>query len=44
MCAFANSEGGVMYIGIDKSGTPIGVKNPEKLLEYLPNKIRDFSP
>ena len=30
-----------MYIGIDKSGTPIGVKNPEKLLEYLPNKIRD---
>lgn len=41
VCAFANSDGGTIFIGMDKNGNPIGVKNPEKLLEDLPNKIRD---
>jgi len=41
LCAFANSEGGVLYIGIRKDGTPVGVENPEKFLEILPNKIRN---
>ena len=41
LCAFANSEGGVLYIGIRKDGTPVGVENPEKFLVILPNKIRN---
>jgi len=41
LCAFANSEGGVLYIGIRKDGTPVGVENPEEFLEILPNKIRN---
>ncbi|WP_340695723.1 ATP-binding protein [Hydrogenobacter thermophilus] len=39
--AFANSKGGKLIIGMDDEGNPIGVGNPEKLLEILPNKIRD---
>ena len=37
--AFANTYGGVLYIGKDDSGNNIGVKNYKKLLENLPNKI-----
>ncbi len=39
--AFANSKGGKLIIGMDDEGNPIGVGNPKKLLEILPNKIRD---
>lgn len=39
ICAFANSDGGTIYIGIDDSGNGIGVANANKLLEDLPNKI-----
>lgn len=36
---FANSQGGVLLIGVDDNGTVVGVDNAEKLLENLPNKI-----
>lgn len=36
---FANSEGGVLLVGVDDSGNVIGVDNAKKLLEDLPNKI-----
>lgn len=42
ICAFANTAGGELIIGMDDSGNPIGVKNSKKLLEDLPNKIRDI--
>ena len=39
ICAFANSEGGIIYIGVDDKGNPIGITNMDKLLEDIPNKI-----
>jgi ATP-dependent DNA helicase RecG len=41
ICAFANAQGGKLYIGIDNNGEIIGLKNYERLLEELPNKVRD---
>lgn len=42
ICGFANADGGTMYIGVDDNGMVIGIKNHQKLLEDLPNKIRDI--
>jgi ATP-dependent DNA helicase RecG len=39
--AFANSDGGIIYLGVDDNGIPVGVKNSKKLLKDLPNMIRD---
>ena len=41
LCGFANAEGGVLVVGRDDKGAPVGVKDAKKLLEDLPNKIRD---
>lgn len=41
ICGFANAQGGRLYIGIDDRGNVVGVSNAHKLLENLPNKIRD---
>lgn len=41
ICAFANAYGGVLIIGKDDRGDSIGVDNTRRLLEDLPNKIRD---
>jgi len=42
ICAFANAEGGVVYIGVDDKGKSVEIKNTKKLLEDIPNKIRDM--
>ena len=42
ICAFANTEGGTLYIGINDRGEISPLKNEKKLLEDLPNKIRDI--
>ena len=42
ICGFANAEGGVLVIGRNDEGVTVGVKDAEKLLEVLPNKIRDI--
>ena len=39
VCAFANTGGGIIYIGINDKGVPVGVENPKRLLEILPNII-----
>jgi len=39
--AFANSDGGVLIIGLDDRGNPTGLKNAKKLLEDIPNTIRN---
>ncbi len=41
ICGFANAEGGVLVIGRNDAGQPVGVKDAAKLLQDLPNKIRD---
>ena len=41
ICGFANANGGSLYIGVDDNGQVIGVANAKRLLEDLPNKIRD---
>jgi ATP-dependent DNA helicase RecG len=41
LCGFANAEGGVLVIGRNDQGQPIGVPDAKKLLVDLPNKIRD---
>lgn len=41
ICAFANTEGGKLYIGIDDNGNVCGVDDPYKLSEDIPNKIRN---
>jgi ATP-dependent DNA helicase RecG len=40
VCAFANASGGVIEIGRNDKGEPIGVFDARKLLETLPSKFR----
>lgn len=41
ICAFANSEGGELFIGIADNREVLGVENVSSLLETLPNKINN---
>lgn len=41
MYAFANSNGGAIYEGLDDKGNPVEQSNIKKLLENIPNKIRN---
>lgn len=41
ICGFANAQGGTLFIGIDDKGKVCGVDNAKKLLEDIPNKVRD---
>ncbi|MBI2269946.1 MAG: putative DNA binding domain-containing protein [Bacteroidetes bacterium] len=42
ICAFANSHGGTLYVGLNDTGKIVGVENAKKLLEDVPNKIADM--
>ena len=41
ICGFANAQGGKIYIGTNDDGTVIGVRDSKKLMEDIPNKVRD---
>jgi len=41
VCGFANAHGGTIYIGVDDDGNVIGLSDTKKLLEDIPNKIRN---
>ncbi len=41
ICGFANANGGTIFIGKDDSGKVVGVPDSKKLLEDIPNKVRD---
>lgn len=41
ICGYANAQGGKIYIGCDDDGEVVGLQNARKLLEDIPNKIRD---
>jgi len=42
ICGFANAQGGIIYIGKDDRGKVVGVENARKLMEDIPNKVRDI--
>jgi ATP-dependent DNA helicase RecG len=41
VCAFANTNGGRLYIGINDKGIEVGVVNIKKLLDDIPSKIKN---
>jgi ATP-dependent DNA helicase RecG len=41
VCGFANAQGGVIFTGKDDDGKVVGVDDSKKLMENLPNKIRN---
>lgn len=41
ICGFANAQGGRMFIGVNDKHEVVGVDNPRKLMEDIPNKVRD---
>jgi len=41
ICGFANAEDGVLEIGHSYAGEPVGVAYAARLLEQIPNKVRD---
>ncbi len=42
VCGFANAQGGTIFIGKDDDGKIVGVPDAKKLLEDIPNKVRDI--
>jgi ATP-dependent DNA helicase RecG len=42
ICGFANAEGGALHIGRNNKGRVVGIPDAARLLEELPNKIRDL--
>lgn len=41
ICGFANANGGTIFIGKNDNGETVGVPDAKKLLEDIPNKVRD---
>lgn len=39
--AFANTSGGIIYIGVDDAGNPVGIKNIDEVYTQITNGIRD---
>ena len=42
ICGFANAQGGTLYIGLRDNGEVCGVQNAKKLMEDIPNKVRNM--
>lgn len=42
ICGFANAQGGTLFIGIDDKGNTKHLTKANKLLEDIPNQIRDL--
>lgn len=41
VCGFANAQGGSIFIGVNDKKEVVGVENSKKLMEDIPNKVRD---
>lgn len=41
ICGFANANGGVIYIGKDDNGKVVGIEDYKRLMDDIPNKIRN---
>ena len=42
ICGFANAQGGTLVIGKNDNGIVVGISDARKLLEDIPNKVRDI--
>jgi ATP-dependent DNA helicase RecG len=42
LCGFANAQGGVLEIGRNDKGQVVGIDDAARLMEELPNKVRDL--
>lgn len=42
VCGFANAQGGRLLLGVNDKGQVVGLPDATKLLEDLPNKVRDL--
>jgi len=41
ICGFANANGGIIFVGKDDNGKISGIADAKRLLEDIPNKVRD---
>jgi ATP-dependent DNA helicase RecG len=41
VCGFSNAQGGIIFIGKDDNGNVVGVADYKKLMDDIPNKIRN---
>jgi ATP-dependent DNA helicase RecG len=41
ICGFANAQGGILEIGKDDDGIVVGLAEPRRLLEVIPNKVNN---
>lgn len=41
ICGYANANGGIIFIGKDDNGNVVGLADAKRLLEEIPNKVRD---
>lgn len=41
ICGFANAEGGKILIGVNDDGTVCGVSDAKRLIEDIPNKVKN---
>lgn len=42
ICGFANAQGGSLFVGIRDNGDVCEVEDAKKLMEDIPNKVRDL--
>jgi ATP-dependent DNA helicase RecG len=42
VCGFANAQGGVIFIGKDDDGKVVGISDYKKLMDEIPNKVKDL--
>jgi ATP-dependent DNA helicase RecG len=42
ICGFANAQGGTLEIGKNDRGAVVGLADAARLLEDIPNKVRDI--
>lgn len=42
VCGFANAIGGTIFIGKNDKGEVVGVSDPKKLMDDIPNKIKNY--
>lgn len=42
ICAFANAQGGTLYVGVEDDGSIVGLDDIDELYEKIPTRLRDI--